>query len=91
MVYLAEGSDGPSLSELVAAVDPELDSALRAQLDESASLVAAFPATFEAMIAAPDGDPARAAFLAALESIEEQGRMIARAASALGLTITVDV
>lgn len=91
MVYLADGTDGPSLSDLVAEIDPDLDAQLRDQLDQSIALVEAFPATFEAMIAAPDGDPARAAFLEALESIESQGDTIARAADALGLTITVDV
>ena len=91
MVYLGEGGDGPSLSDLVASLDSDLDEALRTQIEESLDLVAAFPATFEAMIAAPDGDPARTAFLTALESIEAQGELIAQAADALGLTITIDV
>lgn len=91
MVYLAEGTEGPSLSDLVAALDADLDETIRGQLDESIALVEAFPTTFEAMIAAPDGDPARDAFLAALESIEQQGESIARAASVLGVTITIDV
>jgi putative iron-regulated protein len=91
MVYLADGTDGPSLSDLVADVDPDLDATIRRQLDESIQLVEAFPTTFEAMIAAADDDPARQAFLDALESIEAQGESIARAAAALDLTITVDV
>jgi putative iron-regulated protein len=93
MVYLAEfdGVDGASLSELVAAEDPDLDEELKRQLDASIALVEDFPATFEAMIAAPDGDPARQAFEDALVAIETQGETIARVASALGLTISVEV
>ena len=93
MVYLAEfaGIDGPSPSDLIASVDPDLDVRLRANLDQSVALAEAFPATFETMIAAPEGDPANAAFLAALESIEDQGVLFAEAAAALGLEISLDV
>jgi putative iron-regulated protein len=93
MVYLAEfpGVTGPSPADLVAAVDPELDAALRTQLDQSVELTEAFPTTFEQMIVAPEGDPANAAFLEALVSIEDQGDMIAKAASALGLEISLEV
>jgi len=93
MVYLADypGVDGPSLSSLVAAVSPELDAELTAKLDESLALVDAFPATFETMIQAPEGDPANDAFLAALESIEDQGDLIAAAADSLGITISLEV
>ena len=93
MVYLAEfpGIDGPSPSDLVAAVDPELDAALRTQLATSVELTSGFPATFETMIAAPEGDPANEAMLAAIVSIEDQGDMIAEAAAALGLEITLEV
>ncbi len=93
MVYLAEfpGIDGLSPSDLVAAVDPDLDAALRAQLDQSLALTDGFPATFETMIAAPESDPANAAFLAALVSIEDQGTMLAEAAAALGLEISLEL
>lgn len=93
MVYLADypGIDGPSLSSLVAAANPELDAELTAKLDESLALVDAFPATFETMIQAPEGDPANDAFLAALESIEDQGDLIAAAADSLGITISLEV
>ena len=91
MVYLGDGAEGPSVSDLVADIDPALDEALREQLDSSIGLVEAFPATFEAMISASDGSPERQAFLAALEAIEAQGETIARAADALGMSITIDV
>ena len=93
MVYLADfpGIDGPSPSDLVAAADPELDAALQAQLATSVELTSGFPATFETMIAAPEGDPANEAMLEAIVSIEDQGDMIAEAAAALGLEITLEV
>ncbi len=93
MVYLAEfpGISGPSPSSLIAAVDPDLDLRLRAQLDASVALAESFPATFEQMIAAPEGDPANAALLAAIVSIEDQGVLLAEAAAALGLEISITV
>ena len=93
MVYLADfpGIDGPSPADLVTAVDPALDEKLRAQIDESVALTEAFPATFETMIAASDDDPANEAYVAALVSIEDQGDLIAAAAAALGLEISVEV
>jgi putative iron-regulated protein len=93
MVYLAEmeGVDGPSLSALVAEADPELDTTLRQQLDNSVSLAEGFPTTFDQMIQALDGDPARAALLETIESLEAQGESIARAAEALGVTINLEI
>ena len=76
MVYLAgyEGIDGTSPSDLVAAVDPALDREAAAPARPSrVELTGGFPATFETMIAAPDGDPANEAFAAALSAIETQG------------------
>lgn len=91
MVYLAEGVDGMSPSQLVAKQDPDLDAELRAQLDESIALIEAFPAPFESMIAAAEGEPEHEAFAAALSAIETQGETIAEAADALGLKISITV
>lgn len=93
MVYLADfpGVGGPSLSDLVAAEEPDLDEQLRTQLDTSVSLAEAFPVSFDQMVTAPDGDAGRRALLDALTAIEAQGETIARAADALGLTITLEV
>jgi putative iron-regulated protein len=93
MVYLADatGVDGMSPSDLVAMVDPELDATLRAQLDQSVQMASSFPATFEAMIAAPEGEPLNTALLDTIVSIEDQGDMIAKAAAALGLQISIEV
>jgi putative iron-regulated protein len=93
MVYLADfpGVDGPALSDLVAQTDPELDNTLRAQLANSLELAEGFPATFEQMVTAADGDAARAALEEAISAIEAQGESIARVATALGKTITLEV
>jgi putative iron-regulated protein len=93
MVYLAEypGVRGTSISDLVARVSPRLDESVRAQLDESVALIDAFPASFEELIAAEDDEPGRVALLAAIESIEDQGELIARVATRFGVRITLEV
>jgi putative iron-regulated protein len=93
MVYLADfpGVDGPALSDLVAAADAELDNTLREQIAAAIELARAFPTTFDRMAGAPDGDPARQAFGDAISAIEAQGETIARVATALGKTITLEV
>jgi putative iron-regulated protein len=93
MVYLADGAGvtGPSLSSLVAAVDPALDAKIKTELDTSVELATNFPATFEAMIQADSTDPINQAFLAAIESIEGQGDDLAAAAAALGISISIEV
>jgi putative iron-regulated protein len=93
MVYLAEsaGITGPSLSSLVAAVDPALDTKIKTELDTSVELASNFPATFEQMIQADSSDPSNQAFLAAIESIEGQGDDLAAAAAALGISISIEV
>jgi putative iron-regulated protein len=93
MVYLADGAGvtGPSLSSLVAAVDPALDTKIKTELDTSVELASNFPATFEKMIQADSSDPINQAFLAAIESIEGQGDDLAAAAAALGISISIEV
>jgi putative iron-regulated protein len=93
MVYLADavGITGPSLSSLVAAVDPALDTKIKTELDTSVELASNFPATFEKMIQADSSDPINQAFLAAIESIEGQGDDLAAAAAALGISISIEV
>ena len=93
MVYLADfpGIDGPALSDLVAATDAELDNTLRDQIAASIDLARAFPTTFDRMATASDGDPARDALGEAISAIEAQGETIARVATALGKTITLEV
>jgi putative iron-regulated protein len=93
MVYLADfpGIDGPALSDLVAATDPDLDDTLREQIAASIEFARAYPTTFDRMATAPDGDPARQALGDSISAIEAQGETIARVATALGKTITLEV
>jgi putative iron-regulated protein len=94
-VYLGRLPDGTSvpasLSTLVAKVDPELDSSLRAQMDTAVARIEAFPAPFEQLIVGNDDAPGRVALLAALEALETQGKQIAKVAKVLGVRITLEV
>ena len=74
-----------------AATDAELDNTLRDQIAAGIELARAFPTTFDRMTTAPDGDPAREALGEAISAIEAQGETIARVATALGKTITLEV
>jgi putative iron-regulated protein len=92
--YLGEvpgATGGTSISDLVQQVDPALDTKLRTQLDESLALSQALPAPFENLITGVDTDPGRAALLAALVSIEDQGQSFAEVAQKLGVKITLEV
>jgi putative iron-regulated protein len=93
MVYLGEfpGGSGSGLSALVAASDPELDAALRDQLDATLARAEALPGTFEAMIAADDGSAERAAMLDVITSLEAQGTTLAEAARVLGVQVNFEV
>ena len=93
MVYMGEGSGaaGTSVDALVAEVDPELASALRAKLGATLASAQAFPATFERMIAAPSGSTEHKALMDVLASIEAQGADLAKAAKALGVKVNFEV
>ncbi len=93
-VYLGEvpgATGGTSISDLVKQVDPALDTKLRTQLDTSLALAQALPAPFEDLIVGVDTDPGRAALLATLTSIEDQGQSFAEVAQELGVKITLEV
>lgn len=47
----------------------------------------AFPATFETMLAAPDGSPERAALEQVVEQLEGQAETFSDAADTLGVTV----
>lgn len=91
-VYLGRFGDlsGPSLAELVARVDPELDRTLREQLKASVAAMAAIPAPFDSAIQAPDGDPAREAVAAGIAALKAQTRTIAEVAAALDITLNLE-
>ncbi len=91
-VYLGRfGSmTGPSLGELVASRDPELDRKLRDQLAASVAAMAAIPAPFDSAIQAPDGDPARVAIADAIAALKAQTATIAEVAAALDITLNLE-
>ena len=93
MVYLANfpGIEGPSLSTLVARVDPDLDATLREQLAATRAAIAAFPTTFEAMIAAADGTPERDALLGVLDALDAQSKSLAAVANRLGVSVNFEL
>ena len=91
MAYVGEGG-GTSLSSIVAAIDPALDTKLRAQLDAATLAQAqAFPAPFEAMIAAADGSAERTAMLGVITALEEQGTTLADVAKLLGVQVNFEI
>jgi putative iron-regulated protein len=93
MVYSGAypGLDGPGLSVLVAAEDPDLDEELTASLSESVALVAEIPAPFDQHLqeGVPDDDPGRVAVLAGIEALEDQTDLIVDAADSLGISVNV--
>jgi len=93
MVYLADyqGIDGTSLSEVVAKAEPELDAALRTQLDANVAAATALVAPFDQLILGEDTAPGRASLLALIESLQAQGDAVAGLADALGYSITLDI
>jgi putative iron-regulated protein len=83
--------EGPSLSDLVAAADPAVDSQLRAELDASVAALGAVKAAAEAgfaydqMIAAGDAK-GEALIMGAVNALVTQTASIDRAVTALGLS-----
>lgn len=93
MVYTGElggAGGGTSLHALLREVDAELADELRAELSATVAAAERFPATFERMIAAPDGSPAREALTRVITAIEAQGADLARAAKALGVKVNFE-
>ncbi len=81
---------GPSLSQLVAAADPETDAALRAELDASVEALVRIKTAAEAGFAydrmlAPGSAPGEALIMGAVGALVAQTRSIERAVGVLGL------
>jgi putative iron-regulated protein len=91
-VYTADypGIDGPSLSDAVAAVDPEADEALRAQLDANVTASEALDAPFDQLILGEDDAPGRVALNGLIVSLQEAGDAVATLAAALGYEISIE-
>ncbi len=75
---------GPSLAEVVAAVEPDLNQQVLDLLDQSAAQVKAIHIPFDQAIVLPDERPA---VLEAVMTLQDQGDKVAEVAAALGLTI----
>ncbi len=91
MAYLADypGVEGTSLSDVVAAVEPDLDAALRTRLDETVAEATALQAPFDQLILGDDEAPGRVALLALVEDLQAQGDAIAELADTLGYSISL--
>jgi putative iron-regulated protein len=88
-----DGSEisGPSLSDLVAAADPGVDAALKAELDASVAALGAVKAAAEGgfsydMMLAPGNAEGEALVMAAVNALVAQTASIDRAVTALGLS-----
>jgi putative iron-regulated protein len=91
-VYLGRwgGDVGASLSDLVAARDPELDRTMRSQLAASVAALEAIPPPFDQAIRAPDGDPARAAVADAIAALKDQTATTVAVATLLEISLNLE-
>jgi putative iron-regulated protein len=93
MIYTADypGIDGTSLSEVVAAVEPELDAALLDELDENVAKAEALEAPFDQLILGEDDAPGRVALLELITGLQDQGDSVAELAGSLGYSISLAI
>jgi putative iron-regulated protein len=93
MVYTADypGIDGPSLSDAVAAVAPELDEALRASLDDTVAKAEGLEAPFDQLFLGDDDAPGRVELLALITALQDQGDLVASTAGDLGYSISLEI
>jgi putative iron-regulated protein len=92
-VYLASyggKARGVSVSQLVAARDPDLDRRLRAELRASIAAIEAIPAPFDQAIQAPADDPANQAVAAAITALQTQTKTIVEVATLLDITLNLE-
>ena len=91
-VYTADypGIDGPSLSDAVAAVDPETDAALREELDANVTAAEALDAPFDQLILGEDDAPGRVALNDLIVSLQGAGDTVAELAAVLGYEISIE-
>jgi uncharacterized iron-regulated protein len=93
MVYTADhpGIDGPSLSDAVKAVAPELDAALLASLDDNVAKAEALEAPFDQLFLGDDDAPGRVELLALITGLQDQGDLVAKTAGELGFSISLEI
>lgn len=83
--------DGTSLSSVIAELAPDMDAALRKQLDDNVTAAEALGDPFDQLIQKDDDDPDRVALLDLITNLQAQGDSVASLASALGLQISLEV
>jgi putative iron-regulated protein len=94
-IYLGLGPDetpvGPSLSTLVAAVNPSADAVVRDALERALRAVEAIPNPFDQAIQGSDSAPGRVAIRAALDAVSSLTTSLTLAGQALGVEFGIDV
>lgn len=84
-------SDGPGLEDLVKAVDPALDTEMKAALAEAdAAGKAMASAPFDFAIASADGSPERANVLKMIQALKKEAAAIVKIGTALGVTFELE-
>lgn len=81
---------GPSLSSLVARVDPDLDALTRARLQAAFAAVGAIPPPFDAAIQAPDDSPARQSVAGAIQALRDLTTSIVAVADRLEIQLNLE-
>jgi putative iron-regulated protein len=93
--YLADypGVDGQSLSDVVADVNPDLDTDLKAQLADNVALAESLKefGTFEEIIRSDDDSEGRKTMLKLINGLQDQGDAIAALGAALGYEISLEI
>jgi putative iron-regulated protein len=85
-----DGQAGPSLSGLVARVDPDVDAAATAKLQAAVDAVTRIPPPFDVAIQAPDGSPERQAVADAIAALEEATDALVAVAGALEVELNLE-
>jgi putative iron-regulated protein len=81
---------GPSLSDLVRAVDPALDATMRTRIQGAIDAIAAIPPPFDRAILGADDAPGRVKVKAAIDAIASATLGLADVASRLGVRIDIE-
>jgi putative iron-regulated protein len=91
-VYLGRwgAHTGASLSDLVAQLDPALDTKFKEQLRASVTALEAIGAPFDAAIQAPAGDPRNQAVVAAIAALRDQTETLVEVATLLDITLNLE-
>ena len=84
-----KNTKGPGLVDIVKAVDPDTAAKLVEQLNASVGRLKTIPAPFDKILVSSPKSPLRKKVTAAVDSLEAQGKLFAKAGRILGLTLNV--